>query len=50
MREAARTRFAELWTTEQQLETLALCGFHHTVSFIANTAELAPEAWAARFD
>ncbi len=34
---------------EQQLELLALCGAYHTVSFIANTAELELEPFAARF-
>lgn len=28
---------------------LALCGNYHTVSFVANTAELAGESWGARF-
>ncbi|SOC24732.1 alkylhydroperoxidase family enzyme [Alloalcanivorax xenomutans] len=41
--------FSRHWETEQQLEILALCGFYSTVSFIANTAGLAPEPWAARF-
>jgi alkylhydroperoxidase family enzyme len=42
-------RFSELFTTEQQLEILALCGAYHTVSFVANTARLPPEPFAARF-
>jgi alkylhydroperoxidase family enzyme len=43
--EAFRTQ----WTLAQQLEILALCGNYHTVSFVANTAALEPEAFAARF-
>lgn len=39
----------ETWTLDQQLEILALCGNYHTVSFVANTARLAPEPFAARF-
>ncbi|MGI9574710.1 carboxymuconolactone decarboxylase family protein [Alloalcanivorax xenomutans] len=41
--------FSRHWETEQQLEILALCGFYSTVSFIANTAGLAPEPWASHF-
>ncbi|WP_133492374.1 carboxymuconolactone decarboxylase family protein [Alcanivorax sp. 24] len=47
--EEAHSLFARHWETEQQLEVLALCGFYSTVSFIANTARLAPEPWARRF-
>lgn len=42
-------RFRETWTLVQQLEILALCGNYHTISFVANTAELEPEAFAASF-
>jgi alkylhydroperoxidase family enzyme len=38
-----------IYTREQQLEILALAGNYHTVSFVANTARLAPEPFAARF-
>lgn len=41
--------FQETWSLEQQLEILALCGAYHTVSFVANTARLPPEPFAARF-
>lgn len=41
--------FQEAWSLEQQLEILALCGAYHTVSFVANTARLPPEPFAARF-
>lgn len=43
------TRLQTLFTREQQLEILALAGNYHTVSFVANTARLAPEPFAARF-
>jgi hypothetical protein len=41
--------FQEAWTLEQQLEILALCGAYHTVSFVANTAQLPPEPFGVRF-
>jgi alkylhydroperoxidase family enzyme len=41
--------FQDSWSVEQQLEVLALCGNYHTVSFVANTAGLAPEPFGARF-
>lgn len=41
--------FQRDWTVEQQLEILALCGTYHTVSFVANTARLASESFAASF-
>lgn len=41
--------FERLWNAEQQLEILALCGNYHTISFVANVAELEPETFAARF-
>jgi alkylhydroperoxidase family enzyme len=43
------TAFQNDWTVEQQLEILALCGTYHTVSFVANTARLANESFAASF-
>ena len=44
-----RDGFRANWTVEQQLEILALCGNYHTISFVAKTAELEPEDFAARF-
>jgi alkylhydroperoxidase family enzyme len=41
--------FQEVFPLEQQLEIMALCGAYHTVSFVANTARLAPEPFGARF-
>lgn len=41
--------FRMYWTTEQQLEILALCGAYSTVSFVANVSELPKEPFAARF-
>ncbi|MEO0983055.1 MAG: carboxymuconolactone decarboxylase family protein [Pseudomonadota bacterium] len=41
--------FQEAWSFDQQLEILALAGTYHTVSFVANTANLAPEPFGARF-
>ncbi len=37
------------FTDEQILELTMLAGFYHTVSFIANTARLPMESYAARF-
>ena len=39
----------QYWTQEQALELAILCGFYHAISFVANMAGLAPEAWATRF-
>jgi len=44
-----RDRFQNLFSVEQQLEIFALCGNYHTVSFVANTAEIDCEPFAARF-
>tara|TARA_B110000902_G_scaffold267061_1_gene357925 strand:+ start:4832 stop:5173 length:342 start_codon:yes stop_codon:yes gene_type:complete len=41
--------FQSDWTVIPQLEILALCGTYHTVSFVANTACLANESFAASF-
>lgn len=38
-----------VWSAEQLLEIFALAGAYHTVSFVANSAGLAPEAFAKRF-
>lgn len=46
---AARARFAADWTAAQQLEIIALVGNYHTVSMVANVAQLAPEPFAQRF-
>ncbi|WP_298563104.1 carboxymuconolactone decarboxylase family protein [uncultured Aliiroseovarius sp.] len=45
----ARTTFAEIWTAEQQLEILALCGTYSTISFVANLSGLRNEPFAACF-
>lgn len=42
-------KLQSVWSLEQQLEILALCGAYHTVSFVANTARLPPEPFAPRF-
>jgi len=47
--DATIAAFQEAFTPEQQLEIMALCGAYHTVSFVANTARLAPEPFGARF-
>lgn len=44
-----RNLFQSLFTTEQQLEIFALCGNYHTVSFVANTAEIECESFGVRF-
>lgn len=41
--------FEAAWSMPQQLEILALSGNYHTISFVANTARLPPEEFAARF-
>jgi alkylhydroperoxidase family enzyme len=47
--DAALAAVQEAFTCEQQLEILALAGNYHTVAFVANTARLPPEPFAARF-
>jgi 4-carboxymuconolactone decarboxylase len=37
------------YSEEQILEILALCGFYHLISFIANGARVPLEPWAERF-
>jgi alkylhydroperoxidase family enzyme len=39
----------EIWSLEEQLEIIAICGNYHTISFVANTAQLDAEPFAARF-
>lgn len=41
--------FQLLWSKEEQLEIMALCGTYHTVSFVANGARVGLEDFAARF-
>ncbi len=38
-----------VWTVEQQLEILALAGNYHTICFVASTAQLGRESFAATF-
>jgi alkylhydroperoxidase family enzyme len=40
---------SKTWALDAQLEIIALCGNYHTICFVANTALLAPEPFAARF-
>ena len=42
-------RFQALWSLEQQLEILALCGNYHLVSFVANTSRIDNEPTGAQF-
>jgi hypothetical protein len=44
-----RDAFNAAFDADQQLEILALCGNYHTISFVAKTAELKCEPFAARF-
>ena len=41
--------FRETWRLEEQLEILALAGNYHAVAFVANTADLPLEKFAAKF-
>lgn len=49
MDDDTRTAFETRWTQDQQLEILALAGAYQTISFVANTAQLPSEDFAARF-
>ncbi len=42
-------KFESDWTKEQQLEIFALIGSYHTISFVANAANLPNEPFGARF-
>ena len=46
---ATYLRFKDVWSVNQQLEILALCGNYHTISFVANTASLEGETFGAKF-
>lgn len=47
--DAAWGASAGRFSDAQRLELLALVGFYHLISFVANGARVEPEAWAARF-
>jgi alkylhydroperoxidase family enzyme len=47
--EATLTELHARYRDEQILEILALAGFYHLISFIANGARVPLEPWAARF-
>ncbi len=44
--ETTRTHFQNHWNAEQQLEIMALVGTYHTISFVANVAQLPREPFA----
>lgn len=46
---ATQAAFESAWSLEQQLEIMALCGAYQTISYVANTAKLEPEFFAAAF-
>lgn len=46
---AAQTRIEADWSTEQQLEIIAIIGAYHTVSMVANVAALPLEDFARPF-
>ncbi len=41
--------FQSDWSTEEQLEIMALIGAYSTISFVANVARLPPESFAVSF-
>lgn len=47
--DAAYAQFQALWSLEQQLEILALCGNYHLISFVANTSRIELEDFATSF-
>lgn len=47
---ASRDALAAIYADEQRLELLALVGFYHLISFVANGAGVVRERWAARFE
>lgn len=44
-----RDHFQRCFTLEQQLEIFALCGNYHTISFVANSADIELEPFGVRF-
>ncbi|KQV84647.1 hypothetical protein ASD15_05565 [Massilia sp. Root351] len=44
--EATWQELASAYQPDQILEIIALCGYYHTISFIANACRVAPEAFA----
>lgn len=49
MDDALQSRFEAAFSLDQQLEIMALAGAYQTISFVANTARLPLEPFAARF-
>lgn len=47
--DATWTRARAHFDEAQMLETIALVGYYHTISFLCRGLELAPESYAARF-
>ncbi|MEL6977922.1 MAG: carboxymuconolactone decarboxylase family protein [Pseudomonadota bacterium] len=47
--EAVKARFQAVFTAEEQLEIIALCGAYQTVSLVARLAARPPEPFAAPF-
>jgi hypothetical protein len=47
--DATQARFEADWSTEQQLEIIAVIGAYHTVSMVANVARLPLEDFAQPF-
>jgi 4-carboxymuconolactone decarboxylase len=43
------TSMAAQWTADQLLELIVLAGWYHTVSFVANGAQVPLEEWGIRF-
>jgi hypothetical protein len=44
-----RERLQHRWEADAQLEIFALVGFYHTISNIANAADMGLEPWGRRF-
>ncbi len=49
LQDDTKRAFRSYWNKEQQLEIFALAGSYHTVSFVANNADLPLEDFASRF-
>jgi alkylhydroperoxidase family enzyme len=47
--DSTRQRMQDIWSPEEQLEILALCGNYHTVCFVANVAQVENELFGVSF-
>lgn len=47
--DALWSKLNQVFSDEELLELIVLCGWYHIISFVVNAARVAPEPWAATF-